>query len=196
MAEKVGFENGDGILTTGGSNGNMIGLLMARQRYDPSSLQNGSDGRQLVVFCSEETHYSISMAANVLGLGHKNVIKVKVDADGRIDPSELAVKVKEAKEQGKHPFCVVGTAGSVVRGAYDPLRELAAICKEHKMWFHIDAAWGGGCLLSDNHRYLMDGAHLADSLCWDAHKMMGVPLICSAFITTDLALLKEVCSHT
>lgn len=91
---------------------------------------------------------------------------------------------------------MVGTAGSVVRGAFDPLTEVSAVCKEHNMWFHVDAAWGGGCLLSPKHKYLMEGAHLADSMCWDAHKMMGVPLICSAFITTNLPLLKQVCSHT
>jgi glutamate/tyrosine decarboxylase-like PLP-dependent enzyme len=130
------------------------------------------------------------MAANCLGLGFDNVVKIKVDEEGRMDSSDLAVKVQETIDAGKSPFCVVGTSGSTVRGAYDPLTDLSAICKAHNMWFHVDAAWGGACLLSPTHKHLMAGAHLADSLCWDAHKMMGVPMICSAFITTNLPLLK------
>ncbi|MDC3298180.1 pyridoxal-dependent decarboxylase, partial [Candidatus Poseidoniaceae archaeon] len=96
---------------------------------------------------------------------------------------------------GKTPFCVVATAGTTVRGAFDPIKEIAAICSDHDIWFHVDAAWGGSCMFSAKLRSLMDGVELADSVCWDAHKMMGVPLICSAFLIKRPEILRKICSH-
>ena len=80
-----------------------------------------------------------------------------------------------------------------MRGAYDPMREISGICKKHDLWLHIDAAVGGNILLSPKYKHIMDGADLADSICWDIHKMMGVPLVCSAFLIKNVNLLKEVC---
>ena len=195
MIEIVGFPSGFGTLTTGGSNGNMLGMLCARQVIEPTSTQSGIDGRKLVAFVSEEAHYSVLMAANVLGIGHRNVVKVACDSDGRMKPSALAEEIDFARKEGLTPFCVVATAGTTVRGAFDPIREIGDIAHKEGLWFHIDAAWGGSCLFSNEHRQLMDGCEFADSLCWDAHKMMGMPLICSAFIVKDPVVLRRVCAH-
>ena len=161
----------------------------------PDSLSKGRDGSELCVFISDETHYSILMAANVMGLGYDNVIKIKTDEYGAMLIDELENAIQGVKDKGKIPLSVIGTAGSTVRGSFDPMREIASVCKKENMWFHIDAAWGGGCLFSDKHRVLMDGAELADSIAWDMHKMMGMPLICSAFLVKDLNMLKTVCQH-
>jgi glutamate/tyrosine decarboxylase-like PLP-dependent enzyme len=195
VGEIIGFPQSGGSLTTGGSNGNMLGILCARQAMIPTSTHNGFDGREMVIFVSEEAHYSVLMAANVLGIGHRNVIKVSCDDEGRMKPSSLEDEIIFAKKEGRTPFCVVATAGTTVRGAFDPIRELADIAHREGLWYHIDAAWGGSCLFSNELNSLMSGCELADSICWDAHKMLGMPLICSLFIVKDKSILGRVCAH-
>ena len=193
--EMVGFPDGNGTLTTGGSNGNMIGMMCARYVIDPLGQQRGFDGENLVCYVSEESHYSVLMAANVLGIGFDNVIKVKCDSDGKLRPDKLQEEIERTRINGQTPFCVVATSGTTVRGAFDPLKEIAEICADQKIWLHVDAAWGGSCLFSAKHRRLMDGVELADSVCWDSHKMMGLPLVCSAFLIKKPEILRKVCSH-
>ena len=195
MCELVGFPDGFGTLTTGGSNGNMLGMLCARENALPGSTKQGFDGRNMAIFVSKEAHYSVLMAANVIGVGHQNVVKVHCDEDGRMRPDSLREEVAFARQEGFTPLCVVATSGTTVRGAFDPLSELADICHEEHMWFHVDAAWGGACLFSNQHRSLMDGIEKADSVCWDAHKMMGVPLVCSAFLIKRPSILRTLCGH-
>lgn len=196
MSELVGFADGNGVLTTGGSNGNLLGLLCARQNFDPLSIQRGFDGRNKVVMVSEESHYSVVMAADVVGLGFSNVIKVRCDEDGCMRPDSLQDEIEIAKRSGLEVICIIATSGTTVRGAFDPLREIATIAHSNHIWLHVDAAWGGTCLFSTEHANLMDGVELADSVCWDAHKMMGVPLICSAFLIKNVNILKAICTHS
>ena len=195
MGEIVGFENGAGTLTTGGSNGNMLGMLCARQAMNPSSTQSGFDGRKMVAYVSSEAHYSVLMSANVIGIGHQNVVKVACDEDGCMRPSALQEEIERTRREGGVPFCVVSTAGSTVRGAFDPLKEIGDIAHANGLWHHVDAAWGGSAMFSSKHRPLMDGVEFANSVCWDAHKMMGLPLICSAFLVKDSELLARLCAH-
>ena len=194
MGELAGFSTSKGTMTTGGSNGNLLGLLCARQSMDQKSSSLGFDGRNSVVFVSEEAHYSYSIAANVIGIGFMNLIKVRCDEDGRMLPDSLEEEIERALEAGQRPFAVLATSGTTVRGSFDPLRPLAEISHRFNLWMHVDAAWGGACLFSNQYRSLMDGLELADSFCWDAHKLMGIPLICSAFIVKDAAILRQVCS--
>ncbi|MAH90991.1 MAG: glutamate decarboxylase [Euryarchaeota archaeon] len=195
MCEIVGFGDGNGTLTTGGSNGNMIGMMCARYQVDPLGQQRGFDGEKLVCFVSAESHYSVLMAANVLGIGFDNVIKVPCDEDGRMRCDKLIEEIERSRMNNQIPFCVVATSGTTVRGAFDPIKEIAGICSDQNLWFHVDAAWGGSCLFSAKYRELMDGVELADSICWDAHKMMGVPLVCSAFLIKRPEILRKICSH-
>ena len=195
MCELVGFSQGNGTLTTGGSNGNMLGMMCARYRADPIGQQIGYDVKNLVCFVSEESHYSVLMAANVLGIGFDNVIKVSCDNRGRMRCDKLIEEIERCRINNQIPFCVIATAATTVRGAYDPIKEIATICADNEIWFHIDAAWGGSCLFSSKYRKLMEGVELADSVCWDAHKMMGVPLVCSAFLIKDPAVLRKICAH-
>ena len=195
MCEIVGFTDGNGTLTTGGSNGNMIGMMCARHQVDPLGQQRGYDGEKLVCFVSEESHYSVLMAANVLGIGFDNVIKVPCDGDGRMRCEKLEEEIERSRINNQIPFCVIATSGTTVRGAFDSLKEIAEICSNQNLWLHVDAAWGGSCLFSAKYRSLMDGIELADSVCWDAHKMMGVPLVCSTFLIKRPEILRKICSH-
>ena len=195
MCDIVGFTDGNGTLTTGGSNGNMIGMMCARHQVDPLGQQRGFRGDSLVCFVSEESHYSVLMAANVLGLGFDNVIKVPCDSDGRMRCDKLIEEIERSRLNNQIPFCVVATSGTTVRGAFDPVKEIAQICADQELWLHVDAAWGGSCLFSAKHRQLIDGIDLADSVCWDSHKMMGIPLVCSAFLIKRPEILRKICSH-
>ena len=195
MSEMVGFESGAGTLTTGGSNGNMLGMLCARQAMTPSSTQNGFDGRNMVVYVSSEAHYSVLMSANVIGIGHQNIVQVACEQDGSMKPSALQEEIERTRREGGVPFCVVSTAGTTVRGSFDPLKDIGDIAHANGLWHHVDAAWGGSAMFSSKFRHLMDGVEFADSVCWDAHKMMGLPLICSAFLVKDSELLARLCSH-
>ena len=195
MCDLIGFADGNGTLTTGGSNGNMIGMMCARFHADPLGQQRGFDCQNLVCYVSAESHYSVLMAANVLGIGFENVIKVPCDDEGRMRTDKLNEEIQRTQSNGQIPFCVVATAGTTVRGAFDPIKGIAEICSKYNIWFHVDAAWGGSCMFSAKHRSLMDGVELADSVCWDAHKMMGVPLICSAFLIKRPEILRKICSH-
>ncbi|MEL6469090.1 MAG: aminotransferase class V-fold PLP-dependent enzyme [Cyanobacteria bacterium J06623_4] len=184
----VGFTHAEeqfteGQFTTGGSNGNLMALAMARHRAVPTLKQTGlSNAPKLVAFVSQEAHYSFSKAAQLLGLGSKNLWKVPVDERGRMLPSALEALIVLAKKQGARPFFVAGTAGTTVRGAYDPLEKISAIAQQYGLWFHVDGAWGASVLLSPQHKHLMQGAHQADSVVWDAHKMMGMTLTCSLLL--------------
>jgi glutamate/tyrosine decarboxylase-like PLP-dependent enzyme len=201
LADQIGFTTfgtgGAGTFTTGGSNGNMLGMLCARQHAFPNSTENGIDGRALVAFVSSEAHYSVCMSGNVLGIGHRNVVKVAVDCRGRMLPEALAAAAQAARDAGKTPFCVVSTAGTTVRGAFDPIDEITAVARREGMWHHVDAAWGAPAMFSETHRGLLRGIGSADSASIDAHKMMGLQLVCSALLVNKdhRKVLAAVCSH-
>ncbi|MEL7352090.1 MAG: pyridoxal-dependent decarboxylase [Cyanobacteria bacterium P01_A01_bin.116] len=183
IGELVGFTNPEGQFTTGGSNGNLMAMAMARHRAVPTLKQTGLAGMpKLVAFVSEEAHYSFVKAVQLLGLGADQLWKVPVDDDGKLIPTALEDLIALARRQGAQPFFVVGTAGTTVRGAYDPLAQIGAIAQKENLWFHVDGAWGASVLLSNTHKSFMQGVDTADSVVWDAHKAMGMTLICSMLL--------------
>ena len=142
MMEIVGYAEGFGTLTTGGSNGNMMGMLCARQASHPMSSITGFDGSKYVAFVSAEAHYSVLMSANVVGIGYQNLVKVACDSRGRMKPESLVEEIVRARTNGQTPFCIIATSGTTVRGAFDPLKEIANIAHDNNIWLHVDAAWG------------------------------------------------------
>ncbi len=193
MASLCGFSEGEGIFVTGGSNANLVALLAARNRAFPSDLKEGlPPSKTPVFFISEEAHYSFSKAAIISGIGLNQLIKIPVNAQGQMDLSYLKKAIENTKVNETHPFMVVATAGTTVRGAFDPIPAIAAICHEHKLWLHVDAAWGGSALLSRKHRHLLTGLEKADSVTWDTHKLMGLPLISSVFLLKEQGTLKRI----
>jgi len=182
MAERVGLAGAEGCFTPGGSIANLVALLLARNAAAPEARERGLAGAALTVYTSAEGHYSVRKNAGVLGLGRERVRLVPVDARGRMDVEALARRLSEDRARGLRPVLVNATAGTTVRGAFDPLREVAAVAREHGVRMHVDGAFGGSLALSSSRRHLLDGAELADSFSWDPHKMMGVTLQCSVLL--------------
>jgi len=179
----VGFNAGDGVLAPGGSISNLMAVLSARHVKFPGVKENGIPKDQTPsLFYSDQAHYSIKRAAAVAGMGTKHAIAVASDADGRMRPEALARAIRDSKARGERPFLVAATAGTTVCGAYDPLLAIGKLAREQDLWLHVDASYGGGVLLSPTHKKLMEGVQLADSVTWNPHKMMGVPLACSALL--------------
>ncbi|MDF1559583.1 MAG: aspartate aminotransferase family protein [Bacteroidales bacterium] len=183
MNSYAGYKSGDGIFVTGGSNANLVAMLSARNRVFPEGRFEGYDNNlQLKAFVNEQAHYSFETAANVLGVGSKNVIKVKADKNGKLIPSELEKALSESVARGERPFFVAATCATTLAGAYDPIDEMAEICRKYHVWLHADGSFGGSVILSDKHRHLMKGIEMTDSFAWNPHKLMNIPLICSVLL--------------
>ncbi|XP_015918434.1 glutamate decarboxylase [Parasteatoda tepidariorum] len=181
MREIIGWPEGDSMLAPGGSISNLYACLCARHKMFPDYKQKGliSLGQQLVIYTSEHSHYSLNGAGMVMGIGTEFVREVKCDKRGRMIPGELEQYIISDKAKGYTPFFVCATAGTTVLGAFDPINDIADICDKYGIWFHIDAAWGGGVLLSRKYRYKMSGVERAKSVTWNPHKLLGTLLQCS-----------------
>ncbi|MBE0663364.1 MAG: glutamate decarboxylase [Bacteroidales bacterium] len=191
MNQYAGYENGDGLFVSGGSNANLVAMLSARNRAIPESRFEGYDRQQkLTAFINEQAHYSIETAANVLGIGSKSVIKVKADDSGRMIPDELEKAIKASIARGEKPFFTVATTATTLLGAYDPIDEIAAICQKHNIWLHADGSFGGSLILSEKHRHMMKGLEKTDSFAWNPHKLMNIPLICSVILLKQKGTLQ------
>ncbi|XP_043280791.1 cysteine sulfinic acid decarboxylase [Venturia canescens] len=183
---------GDGIFCPGGSMANGYAINLARHKKCPNIKETGlSDLSRLVVFTSEDAHYSVKKLAAFLGIGTNNVVCVDVDDRGKMLTSDLEAKIARVLEEGAVPLMVSATAGTTVLGAFDPLREIDQICRKYSMWFHVDAAWGGGALVSAKYRHLLDGIELADSVTWNPHKLLAAPQQCSTLLVRHEKLLES-----
>ncbi len=192
MKSYAGYPLGEGIFVSGGSNGNLIAMFSARNRILPESRFTGYDRNQkLKAFINDQAHYSFDTAANLLGIGAENVVKVKSDKNGKMIPSELESEITKSIKKGEKPFFVVATCATTLLGSYDPLEEIADICEHHNIWLHADGAFGGSLLLSQEHRHLMKGLERTDSFVWDPHKIMNIPLVCSALLVKQEGTLKN-----
>ncbi|CAH1773736.1 unnamed protein product [Owenia fusiformis] len=192
MRDIVGWSDGDGIFAPGGAIANLYAVLAARHRCCPEQKAQGMCGlTRLVMFTSEHSHFSTKRAAAIAGIGTDNCIAVKCDERGKMIPGELEKCILQAKSEGAKPFYVTCTTGSTVLGAFDPINEIADICETYGMWMHVDAAWGGGALLSERYRHLFNGVERCDSITWNPHKMMGVTLQCSAILLKEKDILKN-----
>lgn len=109
------------------------------------------------MFTSEDAHYSSSKLASFMGIGSDNVYKVNTCSRGKMIMSHFESEIIRAKNEGGVPFLVVATAGTTVLGAFDPIDEIANLCEKYNMWLHVDAAWGGGALMSQKYRHLLYG---------------------------------------
>ncbi|KAM9342459.1 cysteine sulfinic acid decarboxylase-like [Pholidichthys leucotaenia] len=197
LRQLVGWTEGDGIFCPGGSTSNMYAMNLARYRLFPEVKNQGMWGLpRLSIFTSPESHYSVKKGAAYLGIGMDSVVMVKVDDGGRMIPEDLDEKIELSKSQGAVPFLVSCTSGTTVRGAFDPLDRIADVCDKHKLWMHVDAAWGGSVLFSKKHRHLMKGVDRANSVAWNPHKMLVAGLQCSALLLKDNTNLLKQCHST
>ncbi|MGH0131473.1 UNVERIFIED_CONTAM: hypothetical protein FKN15_011256 [Acipenser sinensis] len=192
MIEYVGWEEGgDGIFSPGGSISNMYAVNLARYKHCPSIKDEGLSGMpRLVMFTSEECHYSIGKAAAFLGIGTKNVYVVPADERGKMIPEELEKQVQRAVKEGAVPFIVCATAGTTVLGAFDPLEKIADICQKHGLWFHVDCHYSIGKAaaflgIGTKNVYVVPADERADSVAWNPHKMLMAGIQCCAFLVKD-----------
>jgi len=190
----VGFDKGDGVMVSGGSQANLIAMLLARHQCCPDIKTRGLQGQTLVAYVSDQAHYSSLKAANVLGIGSDNLIAVTSDDQGRMDPQCLANEINLSLAKGHTPFFIGLTAGTTVIGAYDPVQPCSVIARQHNIWLHIDGAWGAPILFSQSQRHLLAHSELADSVTWDAHKFMNVPVTAAVILVKQAGLLRAACS--
>lgn len=172
MNDLVGFPaSASGNLTTSGSLANMIAVVVAR---DAKNIK-AADIPRSVIYLSRQTHHSVAKAIRVAGLGECHVRLLPLDERFRIIPGELEKQVEEDRTAGLNPFLVVASAGTTDVGAIDPLTEIADVARRHGLWYHIDAAYGGFFILTDEGREKLRGIETADSLIIDPHKGLFLP---------------------
>src|SRR5437588_2673488 len=205
IAEMIGYP-GDcgGLLVSGGNMGNFVGFLAARKAkasWDVrASGMAGKDSRRMRVYTSSETHTWIHKATDMFGLGTDAIRWIPVDERLCMDMTALRNQIQEDIEAGDLPFLVIGTAGTVSTGAVDPLPEIAAICREHDLWFHVDGAYGGfaAVLLNDGNGTVpgdLKGISEADSVAVDPHKWLYAPLEAGCALVRDAEKLRAAFSY-
>ena len=205
IAELIGYPaDCGGLLVSGGNMGNFVSLLAARKAKATWDVQatglQGEGACRLRLYTSSETHTWIQKAADMFGLGTQAIRWIPVDTQLRMDTSALRRQVQADVEAGDLPFLVIGTAGTVSTGAVDPLPDIAAICREYDLWFHVDGAYGGfaAALLNDGRGKVpeaLQGIGEADSVAVDPHKWLYAPLEAGCALVRKPEALRETFSY-
>jgi aromatic-L-amino-acid decarboxylase len=183
-----------GLITSGGSAANLIGLTAARDHaLGASARSEGLQGRQspLTLYASEEVHSSIDKAVSQLGLGTRQLRKIATDAHFRIRMDLLRDRVAQDRRDGFTPFCVVASGGTVTTGAFDPLEELAGFCRENGLWLHVDGAYGALAAVSERFRPPLRGLAEADSISLDPHKFLFASFEAGCILVRDRGALEH-----
>lgn len=186
LCEKVGWnpDVAGGLLTSGGSLANLTALLTARNVRLPDSWESGVPSSAVLV-THPDAHYSIARSGGILGLGTQQVHRAPITAQRRIDPNGLDSQLQTLRNDETTVVAVVACACATPIGAFDDLNAVAAVCEKHGVWLHVDAAHGGSTLMSRRHRGRLAGIERADSIVWDAHKMLFTPALCAAVLYRD-----------
>jgi len=189
-ARRIGFgETADGVFTSGGSQSNLQGLLLARGRHERVPAE------RLRILASAESHFSVQKSARLLGLGDASVVSVPTDERHRLDPAALERSLVACTDLGLRPMAIVATAGTTDFGAIDPLDPIADLAVAYDAWLHVDAAYGGGLLVSPTRRDRLAGIERADSVTVDFHKTFFQPVSSSAIVVRDRAALRPATWH-
>jgi aromatic-L-amino-acid decarboxylase len=171
-------------------------VAAAREELDDLSIRTrGMSGAPaLVLYASEQAHFSVDKAAITLGIGEDNVRKIPVDAEFRMKPEALDAAIAADLLVGKRPFCVVATVGSTSTTAVDPVPAIAEICARRRLWLHVDAAYGGTAAIVPEMRHVLTGCDRADSLVVNPHKWLFTPMDLSAFYCRKPEILRRAFS--
>ena len=182
-----------GFFATGGAEANHAAVILALAASSPAWKTEGIRGLSghPRIYISDESHHSFDKIVAQTGLGASALRKISVDQSLRMLPGALADAIARDREAGYLPLMVIGTAGTTGAGAIDPLPELAAIAAEQELWFHVDAAWGGFACLSSEQAGALVGIERADSITWDAHKGLSVPMGAGMFFCRDRRILPQ-----
>jgi aromatic-L-amino-acid decarboxylase len=195
VAEFVGFPPGGGAFTSGGTVSNVTALAAARERASPGSRHEGLGGRRVAVYCSQEVHYSVTRAVELLGIGSDNLRAVPIDGLRRMRTDELDTAIATDVADGITPVAVVATAGTTLTGAVDPLGEIAEVCARHGVWLHVDGAYGLPAVSVNARATLFEGLERADSCSIDAHKWLYLPKACGVVLVRDDRALAGAFAH-
>jgi L-2,4-diaminobutyrate decarboxylase len=202
-ADQIGYNvnESDGVFTAGGSQSNLMGLVMMRDCYSQKRYRHNikmdglpSEAGRFRIFVSDKSHFSNLKNASIMGLGEKSIVKIPTDERFRMDISLLKKYIKREEQMGNIPIGIVATAGTTDFGNIDPLDDIANIAEQYNIWMHVDAAYGCALLLSEKYRDLLNGIERADSVTIDYHKSFFQPISSSAFIVKnkrELLILKH-----
>jgi glutamate/tyrosine decarboxylase-like PLP-dependent enzyme len=194
LADLMGFpQQSEGVLLSGGSMANMSGIASAcAKRFGPGYREQGlaafSQASKPVVICSQAAHFSIRRAAVMLGIGTDNIVTIDTDDEFRMRVDKL----EAALRQHQNIVCVVASAGTTNTGAIDPLEQIANLCAEHDTWLHVDAAYGGGGLMSADLQPRYRGIEKADSVVMDLHKWFFQSLDGSLLLYRDASWARQL----
>jgi aromatic-L-amino-acid decarboxylase len=197
LGSLIGYPAGGGIMVSGGNMANFVGFLAARKakaNWDIRKLGLLPLQGKWRIYTSAETHTWINKAADLFGLGLESIRWIPVDADQKMNVSLLGESIEEDKKEGLIPLLVIGTAGSVGTGAVDPLKQIAATCKKHDCWFHVDGAYGGFAAALPELKDLFEGIELADSVAIDPHKWLYSPLEAGCVLVKNASALTDAFS--
>lgn len=194
IGERVGWSGAfDGTFTSGGNEANFSGLALALAAHFPEAVEDGvaTIGARPVLYASIEAHHSLDKSAGLLGLGRTALRRIGVNDRIQLDPAQLEAQVEQDRAQGHRPFCVVATAGTTNTGTIDDMVAIADICRRHRLWLHVDGAYGAAAIFSDRHRDLVRGLELADSITIDPHKWLAMPYAAGVILTSHPAVLEQ-----
>lgn len=199
IAELLGYPIGcAGLLISGGNMANVVCLLAARRAKLPWVREiglHGSQTKRLRAYCSKETHTWIQKAADMIGIGTDALRWIPTDKNLRMDVAALKVQIKADRKAGDHPFVVIGTAGSITTGAIDPLHEIAKVCREEDLWFHVDGAYGGFAAMLPDASSDLRALNEADSVAVDPHKWLYAPLEAGCALVRDPENLRKTFAY-
>ena len=197
VAEMIGYPvDCGGLFVSGGNIANLVCFLAARQAKAGWDVRKtGMGGRRLRVYCSNETHTWIQKASDIAGLGTDAIRWIASDSEMRIELDALRQQIRSDIDAGDKPVMVVGTAGSVSTGAVDPLPELAALCREFDLWFHVDGAYGALAAVLPDAPSGLAGLQEADSVAVDPHKWLYAPLEAGCALVRDFTRLRDAFAY-
>ncbi|GAM76664.1 diaminobutyrate-2-oxoglutarate aminotransferase [Vibrio ishigakensis] len=194
-------DKADGIFTSGGTQSNQMGLMLARDWFaditSGHSIQkmgNPDYADKLRIVCSKKSHFTVQKAAAWMGLGEKAVVTVDTHADGTMDIEALSQEISSLKEQGLMPFALVATAGTTDHGAIDNIDAMAEVAREQNLWLHVDGAYGGALMLSSR-KDRLKGIEKADSVSVDFHKLFYQTISCGSLLVKDKSNFKYLLHH-
>ena len=195
-------DESDGVFTSGGSQSNLSGLLLARDWFcnekcghDVKKYGLPENFRKFRMYSSEVAHFSMEKSTHLMGMGYEAVVKVPVNDKMQMDVAKLRELIEADVKAGNIPFCVVATVGTTDFGSIDPMNELRKICDEYGMWLHADAAYGSGVIMSEKYAHRVAGLAECDSITVDFHKMFLLPVSCSASLIKDKRNFEALTIH-
>src|SRR5437899_1808047 len=199
LRQMIGLDVGmSGFIYDTASVSSMHAIAAAREGVELRIREEGMSGRKdlplLRVYASEQAHSSIDKGIITLGLGQRSLRKIPADKEFRMDAKALSDAIDEDKRNGILPFCVVATVGTTSTSSIDPVPAIVEICKQHKLWLHVDAAYGGSAAIVPEMRHILDGCERADSLVLNPHKWLFTPFDLSVLYCLHMDLLRRAFS--